>query len=56
MEVVTPAESRCFTSDNTAGGAPEIIAAVAEAASGARTALWHRQLDFERTTPLQRDL
>src|SRR5258707_4744718 len=34
MEVVTPAESRCFTSDNTAGGAPEIIAAVAAAASG----------------------
>ncbi|MGO9696638.1 MAG: beta-eliminating lyase-related protein, partial [Mycobacterium sp.] len=25
---------RCFTSDNTAGGAPEIIAALAAAASG----------------------
>src|SRR6201987_2025675 len=34
MEVVARGESRSFTSDNTAGGAPEIIAAVAAAASG----------------------
>src|SRR6201999_1011068 len=34
MELVAGMESRCFTSDNTAGGAPEIIAAVAAAASG----------------------
>jgi threonine aldolase len=34
IEVVTRAESHSFTSDNTAGGAPEIIAAVAAAASG----------------------
>lgn len=34
MEVVARVESRSFTSDNTAGGAPEIIAAVAAAASG----------------------
>jgi threonine aldolase len=32
--VITMAPYRCFTSDNTAGGAPEIIAAVAAAASG----------------------
>jgi len=34
MELVTRAESRSFTSDNTAGAAPEIMAAVAAAASG----------------------
>ena len=34
MELVAGMESRCFTSDNTAGGAPEIIAAFAAAASG----------------------
>src|SRR6202008_823322 len=34
MEAVARVESRSFTSDNTAGGAPEIIAAVAAAASG----------------------
>jgi threonine aldolase len=34
MELVAHAESRSFTSDNTAGGAPEIMAAVAAAASG----------------------
>src|ERR1700684_3502199 len=34
MEVVERVASRSFTSDNTAGGAPEIIAAVAAAASG----------------------
>src|ERR1700693_1183228 len=34
MELVARMESRCFTSDNTAGGAPELMAAVAAAASG----------------------
>jgi threonine aldolase len=34
IEVVQCGESRSFTSDNTAGGAPEIMAAVAAAASG----------------------
>ena len=34
IEVVARVESRSFTSDNTAGSAPEIIAAVAAAASG----------------------
>jgi threonine aldolase len=34
MEIATDVESRSFTSDNTAGGAPEIIAAAAAAASG----------------------
>src|ERR1700759_3454960 len=34
MEFVARTESRCFTSDNTAGGAPEILAAVVAAASG----------------------
>jgi threonine aldolase len=34
IEVVAGVESRSFTSDNTAGGAPEIIAAVAAVASG----------------------
>jgi threonine aldolase len=34
IEVVECGESRSFTSDNTAGGAPEIMAAVAAAASG----------------------
>jgi threonine aldolase len=34
IEVVQCGESRSFTSDNTAGGAPEIMAAVASAASG----------------------
>ena len=34
MELVARVESRSFTSDNTAGGAPEIMAAVAAAASG----------------------
>ena len=34
MELVARTESRCFTSDNTAGGAPEILAAVVAAASG----------------------
>jgi threonine aldolase len=34
IEVIQCGESRSFTSDNTAGGAPEIMAAVAAAASG----------------------
>src|ERR1700753_864088 len=34
MEVVAGMESRCFTSGNTAGGSPEILAAVVAAASG----------------------
>jgi threonine aldolase len=34
LELVARMESRCFTSDNTAGGAPEILAAVVAAASG----------------------
>src|ERR1700748_590987 len=34
MELVARTESRCFTSDNTAGGSPEILAAVVAAASG----------------------
>ena len=34
MELVARMESRCFTSDNTAGGSPEILAAVVAAASG----------------------
>ncbi len=34
MELVARMESRCFISDNTAGGSPEILAAVVAAASG----------------------
>ena len=56
LTVTAMTPCRSFTSDNTAGGAPEIIAAVAAAASGQASPYGTDSSDFERTTPVQRDL
>jgi hypothetical protein len=44
-----------FTSDNTAGGGSAVLAAVALTTFGQEPPYGTEQLDFERTTPLQRD-